>query len=188
MQRRHALLALLALPLLAGTGSVLASRGAGSREPPPELRSELPQARLHGSTRLRFLGLVVYDARLWSPERPSPLGWSEQPLALEIEYARALSGGPIAERSLTEMRRQGPIADEVAQQWLATMRRAFPDVARGDRLTGVLLPGRGLRLFHNGSLRIEVADADFARRFFGIWLAPETSEPSLRADLFGSAG
>jgi len=33
----------------------------------------------------------------------------------------------------------------------------------------------------------EVKDAEFARRFFGIWLAPSTSEPALRQTLLGGA-
>ena len=32
----------------------------------------------------------------------------------------------------------------------------------------------------------EVADPEFARLFFGIWLSPNTSEPSLRQALLAS--
>ena len=35
----------------------------------------------------------------------------------------------------------------------------------------------------NGSLRVEIADPEFARRFFAIWLDPQTSAPALRAAL-----
>jgi hypothetical protein len=31
----------------------------------------------------------------------------------------------------------------------------------------------------------ELADREFGTRFFGIWLAPHTSEPGLRARLLG---
>jgi hypothetical protein len=40
-------------------------------------------------------------------------------------------------------------------------------------------------LFVNGQFRGELRDADFTRRFFGIWLAPESSQPALRDALFG---
>jgi len=63
------------------------------------------------------------------------------------------------------------------------MTALFPDVRDRDRLTGVQLPGQGARFFFNGTLRGELADAEFARLFFGIWLSPRTSEPALRAAL-----
>jgi len=44
-----------------------------------------------------------------------------------------------------------------------------------------------VRFFHNGALRSELRDTDFTRRFFGIWLSPQTSEPKLRQSLLGAA-
>jgi hypothetical protein len=41
------------------------------------------------------------------------------------------------------------------------------------------------RFFHNGNPRGEVRDAEFTRRFFGIWLGEATSEPALRDSLLG---
>lgn len=152
---------------------------------PFEVASEWPQARLVGRGQLRFVGLRIYDARLWSPARPTADDWSAQPLALELQYARALGGTQIAERSLAEMRRQGPIDAALAERWLAAMKTTFPDVRDGDRLTGVYRPGTAARFFHNGTARGEWPDAAKAQRFFGIWLSPQTSEPALREALFG---
>ena len=152
---------------------------------PPEVAREWPQARLVGSGRLRFMGLRIYDARLWSPTRPGFDDWDTQPLALELQYARKLVGAQIAERSLEEMRRQGPIDPTRAQRWLAAMQDTFPDVRDGDRLTGLHLPGTAARFFHNGTPRGEWPDPLKARLFFGIWLSPQTSDPSLREALLG---
>ena len=176
MRRRPALwlLMLLALP-----------RAARAQEPPAELQGSLPGARLLGSGRLRFMGLHIYDARLWAGTPPPGSDWAATPFALELIYGRALSGERIAERSLTEMKRQGDIAEPVATRWLATMKQLFPDVKEGDRITGLNVPGSGARFFVNGALRGEPRDADFARVFFGIWLSPRTSEPALREALLG---
>ena len=152
---------------------------------PAEVASELPGARLLGNGRLTFFGLHVYDARLWTPEGFSADRFTTHPLALELEYARTLYGHLIAERSIEEMRRAGALSDEVAQRWLDTMKRIFPDVNKGDRITGVQRPAEATRIFVNATLRGEVRDADFTRRFFGIWLAPQTSEPKLRQALLG---
>lgn len=154
---------------------------------PPEVASRWPAARLQGQGRLRFLGLHVYDARLWAPAVVDAERWWSTPLALELQYARRLVGRLIAERSIEEMRRQQPIAADRAADWLEAMNGLFPDVAGGDRLCGVLLPGESARFYFNGRARGELRDPDFARLFFGIWLAPETSEPALRGQLLGLA-
>jgi hypothetical protein len=54
-------------------------------------------------------------------------------------------------------------------------------------LTGIHQPGVGARFWLNGQLRGEVADAEFSRLCFGIWLSDSTSEPRLRAELLTQA-
>lgn len=154
---------------------------------PPEIAAELPNAQLRGSGRLRVWGFQVYDARLWSPAAPTAEQWTTAPLALELQYLRKFEGAAIAERSLSEMRRQGEIAVATADRWLAEMKRLFPDVTAGDRITGLQLPGEGVRFFVNGKLKGEVRDAEFARWFFGIWLSARSSEPAMRDALLGGS-
>jgi hypothetical protein len=171
--------------LLLGAAAAWGS-AAQAQAAPFEVASLWPQVRLVGSGRLRFMGLRVYDARLWSPGALGPQDWERQPFALELHYARAFEGPLIAQRSLDEMRRQRAIDTDTAQRWLATMKATFPDVREGDRLTGVhRVDDDAARFFHNGRLRGEWRDSDFARQFFGIWLAPATSEPALREALLG---
>ncbi len=148
--------------------------------------TELGGLTLRGQGRLRYFGLHVYDIRLWSAAPVNAARWSEQPLTLEIEYARSLEGQEIAKRSLAEMRRQADIGDARARAWLADMQAAFPDVRAGDRISGRFEPGVGAQFFVNGQPRRRIADPDFARLFFGIWLSPQTSEPALREQLLGS--
>jgi Chalcone isomerase-like len=152
---------------------------------PAEVAAELPGAKLLGSGRLTFLGLAIYEARLWAGEGFKAEAYEQTPLAIELEYARTLYGKLIAERSLDEMKRAGDIKEAQAESWLATLKQTFPDVAKGDRITGVYRPGESARFFLNGKTIGEVRDAEFARRFFGIWLSPKTSEPKLRLALLG---
>ena len=152
---------------------------------PPEIRAALPQARLLGQAGLKFFGLNVYEARLWVPPGFEPARYDEQPFALELTYARRLEGEAIAERSIAEMRRIGTVSDEQARRWLDLMTQAFPDVVANDRLLG-LYDGQGeVRFFHNGQPTARIADPDYARLFFGIWLAPQTSAPAMRTALLG---
>ena len=174
--------ALLIAAASAAAGAALAQAGA-----PDEVQAELPGARLQGSGRMRHFGILICDARLWTRPGFDAPGFQRQPLALELQYARTLDGRRIAEKSLDEMRHVGDVPAARAAAWLAEMTAAFPDVAKGDRLTGVLRPRESVRFFFNGTLRREVADVDFAERFFGIWLSPRTSAASLRQDLIGEA-
>lgn len=167
---------------LAAILTACASGLRAQRTPPPEAAT-LPGARLRGEGRLRFFGLHVYDARLWVTDGFAPAQWQRSPLLLELEYARTLYGRLIAERSVTEMRRQQAIDDTQAERWQARMTELFPDVAGGDRISALHDPAGRTRVFFNGGARGDVADAAFTRLFFGIWLAPETSEPRLREQL-----
>ena len=146
---------------------------------------QLPGSRLQGQGLLRYLGLRVYQARLWALPNFRATHALEQPLVLELEYLRSLKGAAIAERSLQEMRRVGPIDEAQAQRWLAEMQRLFPDVQAGDRLSGLLQPGQGARFWLNQKPLGQIDEPQFARLFFGIWLAPTTSEPDLRTALLG---
>ncbi|MGD9951555.1 MAG: chalcone isomerase family protein [Burkholderiales bacterium] len=138
-------------------------------------------ARL-GEGTLRWFGFKVYEATLWAAGQRADLS---APLRLELRYARALSGRAIAERSDEEIARLGFGTAEARARWLDEMRRLFPDVEAGDALAGEHLPGQGARFFRNGAPLGEIADPEFSRAFFSIWLDPRTSAPALRAALLG---
>jgi hypothetical protein len=180
--RRRYVLAAMTLALPAAGLRAQSPPVAGA---PPELAADLPGARLQGSGRLRFLGLHIYDARLWCGAQAVGAEWAAAPFAIELIYARSLDGEQIAERSLKEMRRQGDIDAVAAERWLGNMKQLFPNVSAGDRVTGLNLPGTGARFYVNGNFRGEPREVDFARLFFGIWLSPRTSEPALRDALLG---
>ncbi|MEY4767310.1 MAG: hypothetical protein RI907_3983 [Pseudomonadota bacterium] len=179
--RRQALCSLLAW-------TPLATWAQAAPEAPAEVRQAWPAARLVGQGTMRYFGLRIYDARLWAPEAVAAERYAQQPLALELVYARSLWGSAIAERSITEMRRQPGFDDTQAPRWLAAMKLAFPDVQAGERLVG-LHDGQGrVRFWHNGRLTQQLDDRAYARLFFGIWLAPQTSAAELRASLLGLPG
>jgi hypothetical protein len=147
-------------------------------------REALPGANLIGEADFRWYGFDVYQARLWSTEPKPSL---DTPFALELDYRRRISKQDLVETSLEEMQRvTGTVQDAGRlEAWAAQMRRAFVDVQPGTRITGVYMPGQGCRFYVDGRLSHEVADAQFARLFFSIWLAPQTRHPELRQRLLG---
>ena len=155
----------------------------------PEVKAALPQAQLMGQTRLSVFGFQIYDARLWGAPGFGGNSYSSQPLALELTYLRDFKALDIAERSIKEMRRSSAISDMQETKWLADMQRVVPDIKKGDRVLGVHKPGAGVDFWVNGKPMGDIADPEFAKLFFGIWLSPKTSEPQMRSRLLnGAAG
>ncbi|MBC9250658.1 hypothetical protein A9179_10260 [Pseudomonas alcaligenes] len=147
-------------------------------------RAELPGAALVGQGNFTWFGWRVYQARLWSPA--ASVSW-EQPFALELIYRRELSRDTLVRASMEEMRRLGGASVNEARlaAWDGEMRKAFVDVQPGQRITGLYQPGKGGSFYVDGEFRHAVADTDFARAFFAIWLDARTRHPQLRRELLG---
>jgi len=148
-------------------------------------RDDLPQATLSGSAELRWFGLRIYNAALWSAHAPFD---QTQAFALELTYQRSISRARIVQTSIDEIRRLfgDRYSDDQLKQWEALMNGAFTDVSEGDQLTGVYLPGIGCRFYSRTRLLGEVKDLEFAHAFFAIWLDPRSKDVQLRKRLLGA--
>jgi hypothetical protein len=179
-------LALNAFVLLVSAVFACSTTLAMGRSAPPPLPDQVaalaPEAVAQGGGELKYFGLSIYDGFYWSAASSFSVS---RPFALDLHYHRNLDGERIAGRSIDEIRKLGIGTREDHARWLDAMQRLFPDVRKGDRLTGVNVPGRGARFFHNGASIGEIADPGFARAFFGIWLDPKTSQPAFRKLLLG---
>ena len=162
---------------------LLAVAFAAVAAPPPLpalVTAHVPALKPLGEARFRKLVWHVYDASLWiAADSFAP----DAPLALDIRYAMDIRGADLSDRSVEEMRKLGYRDPEKLARWGDAMRRVFPDIRTGDRLVGVHLPGREARFYNQHGLLGTVADAEFARAFFAIWLDERTSEPDLRRRL-----
>lgn len=147
------------------------------------LRVGLPGAQLAGSAKLTVWGFDVYRASLWVAPGFRPATYSQHAFALELAYLRKFGGNAITERTLTEMQRQAKVTPEKTRVWRDALMAIFPDVNPGDRITGIHQPGASTRFLVNGKPKGEIADPEFDRLFFGIWLSDATSEPALRQAL-----
>lgn len=147
-------------------------------------RAELPQARAVGAGELRWFGLRIYHATLWSAAQPFD---PAARFALQLRYHRSISRERLVQTSLDEIRRLGiaPPDAGTLQRWEAQLRAAFVDVAEGDQLVGLHLPGQGMRLYGRDKLLAEIADPQLAQAFFAIWLHQESRDQNLRRQLLG---
>jgi hypothetical protein len=143
---------------------------------------KLPDLRPAGEGQLRWFGLHIYDAALWARSDAINL---QSEFALDIRYARNISSERLVRSSVKEMRRLDFDDSARLEKWSREMARVFPDISKGDRLTGINRPGFGAEFYHNGRFAGAVADEQFALAFFSIWLDPRTREPGLREALIG---
>jgi len=171
---------------VAGVALLLAVGGAWAASPPQEVSTTLPEVTLSGNSRFTYFGFDVYDASLWVTQDFSADAYERHPFALSLTYLRDFTGDAIATRSVDEMRRQPGSTDDQMAAWRRLMQQLFPNVRKGDRLTGIHRPGEGAVFLVNGRLLGTIRDAEFSRRFFGIWLSSQTSSPRLREALFAN--
>ncbi len=140
----------------------------------------LPEAEKVGEGRLTYLFWDVYDAALYAPQGTYD---PNRPFALKLTYLMDFKGRDIAGRSIEEMRAQGVRNEAKLTAWDAEMQRIFPDVKDGDSLLGIQTED-GIAIFYDQVRELgRVADADFSRAFFDIWLAENTRAPKLRRSL-----
>ncbi len=143
--------------------------------------------RIRGGGELTFMGMSIYDARLYRSPGARGDCAPDESFALQLTYKRRLYGDRIAERSVEEMTKLGYGTKEQRARWGAQLRQMLPDVSDGDSLTGVNVPRVGVRFYQNGEALGSIDDREFARAFFAIWLDPRTSEPALRKRLLGES-
>jgi hypothetical protein len=148
---------------------------------PTELGSAINATKPYGSGSLTWLVFTAYDATLWT-DAPQ---WSmSAPFALTLKYRMSFTSEELVERTIEELVKVAPGTPKASlPAYTASLRRAFPNVKDGDRITALHMPGGSVRFFHNGTQTAEIADPEFAEPFFGIWFSPRTSEPRLRAGL-----
>lgn len=154
---------------------------------PPAVAAQMPDVSIRGGGELTFLGLSIYDARLYRTVGARGDCAPDEPFVLQLTYKRRLYGERIAARSVEEMTKLGFGTPEQREHWGELLKKMLPDVDAGDYLTGVNMPKRGVRFYQNGKQIGTIEDREFAQAFFGIWLDPRTSEPALRKQLLGEA-
>lgn len=147
-------------------------------------RAHVPNMAVVGEGRMSYLFWDLYDATLYAPGGEWRL---DSPYALRLTYLRPLSGRRIAEVSAEEIARLEEVDAAQLNTWLEQMAGIFPDVDAGTELTGVR-DANGHALFYRGDELIgRIADTEFSRRFFGIWLDERTSAGTLRQELLGES-
>jgi len=175
----------LCLVMLLATAQAASIPPNNPTDIPAHIQQELPNARLSGEGSYRWFGLKIYDASLWVGEQGYQANSAR--FILNLSYARDLHGERIAQASIDEIRKLGMGSSAQQQAWLSAMKALFPDVHEGSQISGLFTPDHGARFYLDGKVLGDIADPEFARAFFSIWLDPRTSAPGLRSKLLANS-
>jgi hypothetical protein len=151
---------------------------------PDYVRAALPDAQKVGKGRLKLMFWQLYDATLYAPNGQ----WREDaPFALTLSYLRPFTGKDIANATIDEFVRMDIHDPALLNPWKNQLYTLFPDVKKGDTITGLRLPDGRTAFYHNGTRTGVMDDPAFTKPFFDIWLGKQTRSLYLRNQLLGKA-
>jgi hypothetical protein len=136
-----------------------------------------------GEGKLRWFGLSIYTASLWSESDASLAGFYDSQIMLSLNYARNIKKERILDTTRDEWKKLDGKFDEREAAWLIQLAEIFPDISAGDRLSSLVIPGKETRFFLDDKEIGRITDADFGPAFLAIWLDPNTSSKPIRAKL-----
>jgi hypothetical protein len=141
-----------------------------------------------GQGRLTWLGFGIYEASLWTADGRFD-GFEEgKPVALALWYERRFSREQLIEITTGEWQRLDLAPAPARAAWARELERIWTDVASGDNVTAVVVPGKETVFFDSRGVLGHVRDPAFGPAFLRIWLDSRTAIQDLRAQLLGGAG
>jgi len=152
---------------------------------PPAIHSAGLDLKPVGGDELSLYGFRVYHASLWAPSGRYEPG---QPAAFNLLYRRGFSRERLVEITLSTWTKLGVGTDAQRKAWAASLRHIWHDVAKGDMLAAVVIPGRETRFYNATGLLGRIEDKEFGPAYLGIWLDEKTLLPDLRTSLLGTKG
>lgn len=142
------------------------------------ISAALPGAALRGEATFRYLGVALYQARLYTPSG-ARLNWDSD-FAIELTYLRYLRKGDLVDSTLSELDRTGP-----ALPLRVALTRCYRDVHPGDRFTAISDGPDQLGMWLNGNQTCTLTHPDIKARFMGIFLGDDTRSRRFTRQLRG---
>ncbi|KPA19888.1 hypothetical protein shim_38470 [Shimia sp. SK013] len=139
---------------------------------------ELTGAQLRGTATFRYVGISLYEARLYT-KGGAELNWSED-FALEVTYLRNLKERALVDSTMKEFTRAGgalPVRDRLEV--------CYQDVRKGDTYLAVSDGPDTLEFWLNDTPACTLRYPQIKTRFMAIFLGDNTRSKSFTAQLKG---
>ncbi|WP_164727010.1 chalcone isomerase family protein [Shimia sediminis] len=145
-------------------------------------RTGLQNPERLGSATIRYLGIAIYDAELYTPGGVD-FRW-QAPMALRLTYRRGFSADQLTDATMQEITRiSGTRSGDAGLR--ADLATCYSDVKKGDEITATSTGADTITIWLNGRKVCALTTAGIQKRFFGIWLAPESRVARLGPQLKG---
>lgn len=143
------------------------------------LPASLAEAKLRGEATFRFLGIPLYDARLYTKDGAA-LDWSDT-FGVELTYRKNLTRYDLVESTMRELDRTGsPMAVR------AQLETCFNSVKKGDQFLAVSNGPNEVGFWFNGQKSCALSHPDITQRFMGIFLGENTRSKAFTRKLKGN--
>ncbi|MEX0277864.1 MAG: hypothetical protein AB3N19_10125 [Ruegeria sp.] len=142
------------------------------------LSDELKDPQLLGSATFRYLGLPIYDAKLYTPGG-TQFSWSED-FGLQLTYRKNLKQKALVESTLDEIKRQGNQAPTQAQ-----LEQCFKAVSKGDSYLAISEGPNKVGFWRNGVNTCTLSNPGIKQAFMSIFLGNNTRSASFTRQLKG---
>jgi hypothetical protein len=181
---KHKMILAAVLSLLLSSHNAVASKDS------PVSYQAWGQWQVVGEAQLSWLFFDVYRSQLLAPQGIYEVSEdiSPHPIALRIQYQRDISRQQLLDATLDQWRKMG-VDKATRNQWIAKLYDIFPSVSDGQQLIYVSegSSGKFYYLTNQKPLQLvgSIDDESLNDAFLGIWLAPNSQYPKLRAQLIG---
>lgn len=164
---------------LAFAVAIAAYASTTSQKRPPDL---LPKAVQTGHVVVKFLGMTLYNATLYT-QSEQVFEWT-YPFVLELDYSRPFSDAFLIGATMSELdRMEGRVDDRGAIE--TALGTCFKSVDVGDVYTAFSKNPNQLAFFLNGTQTCQLNFPNISPRVLGIWLSENTRNTRINRQLRG---
>ena len=155
---------------------------AAANTVPDDIKSQLQAPQKIGEVNVRFLGIRMYDAALFT-KAGGAFRWS-RPFALELTYARSFSRDRLIKASLSELERME--GDQSDHQVIGDkLESCFRTVRSSDRFVAIPEGRNQVNFYFNGRQTCALQHSAIRERLLGIWLSDAARDRRLSRLLRG---
>ncbi len=143
-----------------------------------------------GMRKATFLKVNVYVGALYvtrTSHDPQPLIDPGAPAELTLHFVRNVGAGDLKNAWKEGFERVAKDQMAALGARIAQLNSWMSDIKTGQRLTFVRLPGTGIQVIFNGTVKGTITGDDFSRAFISIWLGSEPPNSELKAGLLGGS-
>ncbi|MBW4050758.1 MAG: hypothetical protein HIU85_04730 [Proteobacteria bacterium] len=141
-----------------------------------------------GLRKARVFKVSVYVVALYLTEPssdPHLIPQSDTPSELVLQFIRRVSAHQLRRSWEEGFGRNFPEHPPALEKGLAQLNSWVTDVRSGQRMTFIRIPGTGMQVDINGTVKGIIAGDEFSKAFLSIWFGDSPQTPELKRGLLG---